>query len=82
MLLNKLYKNLFGCFPREKIKPSPPWKMLREYGGDLSIEEYRKNFQIIEFSNNWQYIKNLPNGPVSELYLENKVERENFNKKF
>lgn len=73
MLINKLYKHIFGFLPKEKIVPSPSWKMLKDYGGEFTIEEYRKSFQIIDYSYNWQYLKNFPNGPVSELFLEKKL---------
>lgn len=76
MLLNKLYKSIFGHYPKQKIIPSPSWKLLQEYGGDWSIEEYRKNFQVVDYSCCWQYNKNLPYGPVSELFLENKLEKD------
>lgn len=82
MLINKLYKAIFGIFPKEKIVPSPSWKLLKEYGGDMSLDEYRRNFQTVDFACCWQYNKNLPNGPVSELFLENKIEKDiYFNKK-
>ena len=44
-----LYKKLFGCYPYQmNIKPAPSWKILKSYGGDMTIQEYRNTFQKIE----------------------------------
>ena len=37
-----------------RIKPAPDWRLLKEFGGCLTIEEYRKNFNKL-------YHKKLPN---------------------
>lgn len=41
-LIGQMYRQLFG--PRYIIKPAPPIQCLKEYGGTLTIEEYRKYF--------------------------------------
>lgn len=41
-LLHLLYKKMFGEF--KNIKYAPPKESLKMYGGKLSIDEYRKNF--------------------------------------
>ena len=52
-LIGHMYKKLFG--PNYTIKPAPPIQTLKEYGGKLSIEEFRANFD-----NSKQYsVKNI-----------------------
>ena len=41
-LVGFYYRKLFG--PNFKIKPAPSILNLKEYGGNMSIEEFRKNF--------------------------------------
>lgn len=40
-LLNLLYSKTYG--KTSKIKAAPDWKSLKEYGGTLDIEEFRRN---------------------------------------
>lgn len=40
-LLNLLYFKTYNI--DRKIKAAPHWKLLKEYGGDLTIEDFRKN---------------------------------------
>lgn len=52
-LIGLMYKKLFGL--NYNIKPAPPIQTLKEYGGKLSIEEFRENFD-----NSKQYsVKNI-----------------------
>ena len=47
MLLLKLYRTLV----KERINlitPAPHWRLLREYGGDMSIEQFRESFNKVE----------------------------------
>lgn len=48
MLLNQIYRELFGEFP-ENLIPAPHWKMLSENGGNFSLKEYRDTFNKVEF---------------------------------
>jgi hypothetical protein len=41
-LIGQMYRQLFG--KSYVIKPAPPIQCLNEYGGNLTIEEYRNNF--------------------------------------
>lgn len=45
-LLIKLYgdMNTISNLKNIKINPAPSWRLLKEYGGTLSIEEFRNNF--------------------------------------
>ena len=40
-LINMLYQKTYKT--DELIKPAPSWKVLKEYGGLLSIDDYRNN---------------------------------------
>ncbi len=42
-LINLLYQKTYNN--NELIKPSPSWQVLKEYGGILSIEEFRNNLK-------------------------------------
>ena len=44
-LLVKLYKDMnIGTDKIIKINPAPSWRLLKEYGGHLIIEQFRENF--------------------------------------
>lgn len=45
-LLIKLYEKTYNCY--NKISPSPSWKVLKEYGGTVEIDEYRNNLILNE----------------------------------
>ena len=40
--LHHLYYKIYGKY--RKIEPAPTWKILKDYGGHLSIREFRENF--------------------------------------
>lgn len=46
-LLYSLYFKLYGT--KLKIKPAPSWECLKNYGGNLSIEEFRKKFCVCNY---------------------------------
>ena len=56
ILLLMMYRKLFG-YDRKltSIIPAPSWKLLKDYGGHLSIEEYRKCLQHIEYKSLQQH---------------------------
>ena len=45
-LIGHMYRKLFGS--NYTIKPAPPIQILKEYGGKLSIEEFRANFDNLK----------------------------------
>jgi hypothetical protein len=49
-LLNKMYFDTFGgnCIP---LIEAPSWRLLKNYGGHMDIEEYRKNFFKVNYLN-------------------------------
>ena len=44
-LLMMLYSNIHGHFP-SKMKPAPSWRLLKEYGGYMTIHEFRNGFNV------------------------------------
>ena len=65
MLLNQIYRELFGEFP-ENLIPAPHWKMLLENGGTLSLKEFRESFNKVEYKS--RGIVNVLN--IGRLYEE------------
>ena len=47
-LLKKIYFDIFKTYP-EILYPAPSWRLLKDYGGKLTIEEYRKTLNKIEY---------------------------------
>jgi hypothetical protein len=47
-LLSHIYVRTFGE-NAQPITPAPSWRILKEYGGPMSIADYRKNFYKVEY---------------------------------
>lgn len=47
-LLSHIHAKTFGK-DAQPIIPSPSWRLLKDYGGSISIDEYRKNFYKVEY---------------------------------
>lgn len=53
------------------INPAPNWRLLSDFGGNLSIEEFRNNFKTYSYKDLDNYITSLPNQlPISWLFEE------------
>ena len=53
-LLYHLYSKIFSDEQEDSldeilIKQAPHWRLLRDYGGPLSIEEFRESFKTVEY---------------------------------
>lgn len=73
-LLNKIYMDLFDTNEDEfEIIPAPSFRILDCYGGDVSIEEYRKDFYKITYKNTEEYIQNLPDCKCIGYVFEKKI---------
>lgn len=46
-LLTKMYENIFNT--EFTIFPAPDWRLLQQYGGHLTIDEFREQFNKIEY---------------------------------
>tara|TARA_A100001015_G_scaffold307247_1_gene402829 strand:+ start:1745 stop:2527 length:783 start_codon:yes stop_codon:yes gene_type:complete len=71
-LLNKIYMELFKTDDFEII-PAPDFRILDCYGGDISIEDYRKNFYKILYKNTEEYVQNLPDFKAIGYIFEKKI---------
>lgn len=50
-LLHSLYEEYIGKKMKEcKIFPAPDWRLLKDYGGHLTIEDYRRSFNHVEYN--------------------------------
>lgn len=44
-LLMKMYCDTHGQYP-SKLRPAPSWQLLKEYGGYMTIQEFRSGFNV------------------------------------
>ena len=56
-LLYNLFHNFFNDF---EISIAPSWRLLKNYGGSLSIKEYRNSFNKIIYTDLRKFIPELP----------------------
>jgi len=71
-LLYTMYKDIFNT-TIEKINPAPDWRLLTKFGGPLTITEFRKSFNSIQYNDIDDYIiRSLPTRMIGKLY-EKKV---------
>ena len=50
-LLFKLYTDTYGRFPSDDLmNKAPHWRLLRDYGGHLTIDEFRASFNTVVYS--------------------------------
>jgi hypothetical protein len=71
-LLKKMYYDLFPDYEIKLIK-SPHWRLLKEYGGDLTIDDFRKNFYKVEYINNNDYMTTFPTCKTIGILFEKKI---------
>jgi hypothetical protein len=76
-LIYMMYKTIFGEYPiKMNIRKALSWKLLKQYGGNLSIEEYRDMFNVVNtLTENIEYNSKSPSGklplnPVKITYLD------------
>jgi len=53
--MNILYKIIFEKDPPAVFPRAPHFECLQEYGGKITLEEYRNNFTVVELDNSNQY---------------------------
>jgi hypothetical protein len=71
MLTTKLYNDINGT-TKISIIPAPHWRLLKEYGGNMSITEFRSSFNKIEFES-FGIIKKLPEFNSVATIFEKKI---------
>ena len=72
VLMLMMYRKLFKCSYNFKIVPAPSWKLLKTYGGHLSIEEFQKSFQHVEYKSLHQTVRtdSIRIQQVAEMFIE------------
>lgn len=73
VLLCMMHRHMFNVIKKlTDILPSPSWKLLKEYGGHLTIDEYRKQLQCVEYRSLHQVTKkDRPRvNNVAETFME------------
>lgn len=68
-LINLMYHLTYNRF--KEIDPSPSWLILKEFGGFMSINEFRKNFE----TNNSEYILLYPPLISRQMQIEESYKR-------
>ena len=71
-LTYSMYHNIFGNHIT-KIKKAPHWRLLQDFGGHLSIEEFRKSFNSISYNDINDYITRAPPSKMIGKLFEKKV---------
>jgi hypothetical protein len=70
-LLIKLYKDMNDhSIKNIKINPAPHWRLLREYGGHLTIEQFRENFNKSTYDFHGNIKSKILFKPLGYLYEE------------
>jgi len=70
-LLVSMYEQIFN--EQCNIIPAQSWRLLSAYGGEQSIDEFRDNFNKVEFIDLDNSIKNLPQFYASGQLFEQKI---------
>jgi len=66
-LLRKMYKDMTGNIT-DNIKPAPNWRLLSDYGGNLTIEEFRSNFTKFDYIFHGTILSNVLYNPYNYIY--------------
>ena len=67
MLLMNIYHTMTNNI--SEILPAPHWRKLKEYGGDMTIEDFRNSFNKATYIEQGK-INNVFIKPISVLYEE------------
>jgi len=72
-LLSHIYWDMYGKVMSDVVEPAPDWRLLIEYGGHLTIEQFRNGFttsshQIVGIVD--EYPVNPPFKSVYHIYME------------
>lgn len=72
-LLMKMYIEIFNVdySSMKRINPAPSWRLLKEYGGFMTIDEFRASFQThIYVDREYTFTKALRPFPVGRVFEE------------
>lgn len=71
-LLNKFYRQVFGENACD-LQPAPSWRLLYAYGGNQTIDEFRKNFYKVDYQNIDNIILPFPNSKSAGFLFEKQI---------
>lgn len=67
-LLHQIYYDFFDI--QHQIHPAPHWRMLKDYGGNLTIEDFRTSFNKVIYDNE-HFIRSFPKTkPIGKVFEE------------
>lgn len=70
-LLMKMYSEIFNTTKLVKIFPAPSWRLLKEYGGFMDIQEFRNSFKNYIYIDHKYHISKIPKiMPVGHVFEE------------
>jgi len=72
VLLNNIYYKIYGTLV--KITPAPSWKLLREYGGTMTIKIFRKTFNKLEYIDLGNIRRSFPEMRPIGYIMEEKIQ--------
>jgi len=72
-LLHQMYTQIFGHTQIDTIMTAPSWRLLDNYGGNMTIEEFRKCFHNTHFIHLHQTIQQLPTQKMIGFLYEKQI---------
>lgn len=72
-LLYAMYFDFVGKKP-DRIVPAPHWRLLSDFGGTLSIYEFRKSFQMVSYEFLYNIRDIIDMKPMSKVFKEKVTE--------
>ncbi len=67
-LLSKMYTDIFGSL-NQIIVPAPSWRLLKDYGGYMDIDDFRKSFGNNIYIDKGCFVKNIPTDKKTSINL-------------
>jgi len=71
-LLNKIYYDVFGKDSQPLVE-APSWRLLKNYGGHIPIDDFRKNFYKVEYFNVDNVIYPFPKSKCIGFLFEKQI---------
>lgn len=73
-LLMKMYHDMFPSMTNSNLlEPAPSWRLLKTYGGHMTIEEFRKNFYRVEYQDIDNVLVPFPNAKPMGMVFEKQI---------
>lgn len=70
-LLMKMYVDIFKKEPSQNIVPTPSWRILEQYGGWMTIDEFRNSCSNYIYIDTTNHVHDVPNVvPIGKIFKE------------